>query len=60
MKQMKRNFLKRLEPDMLFYYEEVLKREHDPEADIAVENIRSTGGYGKKLFYRLMKRGKSL
>ena len=39
LKQMKRNFLKRLEPDMLFYYEEVLKREHDPEADIAVENI---------------------
>ncbi|MBQ9046300.1 MAG: hypothetical protein IJ120_00215 [Solobacterium sp.] len=39
LKQMKRNFLKRLEPDMLFYYEEILKQAHDPAADIAVEKI---------------------
>ena len=38
-KRMKRNFLKTLEPDMLFYYEEILKKEHDPAADIAVEKI---------------------
>ena len=26
-------------PDMLFYYEEILKKEHDPGADIRVEKI---------------------
>lgn len=40
-KRMKKNFLKRREPDMLFYYDELLKTEHDPEADIRVENIKA-------------------
>ena len=39
LKRIKLNFLKKLEPDMLFYYEDMLKREHDPEADIRVEAI---------------------
>lgn len=38
-RRMKRNFFRRFEPDMLFYYEEILKREHDPAADIQVEKI---------------------
>ena len=38
-KRMKRNFLRTFEPDMLFYYEEILKSEHDSAADIRVEKI---------------------
>ena len=40
LKKMKRNFIRRLEPDMLFYYEEILKSQHDPAADINVERIK--------------------
>ena len=39
LKRMKRNLLKKHEPDMLFYYEDILKKEHDPEANIEVEKI---------------------
>ena len=39
LKRMKRNFLKRREPDMLFYYDELLKKPYNPAADIQVENI---------------------
>ena len=39
LKQMKRNFIRKREPDMLFYYNR-LKLPHDPAADVKVENIR--------------------
>ena len=39
LKRMKRNMFKRLEPDMLFFYQEMFQRAHDPETEIPVENI---------------------
>ena len=38
-RQMKKSFLRNREPDMLFFYREVLGKPHLEEADICVENI---------------------
>ena len=38
-KRMKKNMVKHLEPDMLFFYNELLRGPHSEEADIRVENI---------------------
>nr|WP_288977041.1 acyl-CoA thioester hydrolase/BAAT C-terminal domain-containing protein [uncultured Shuttleworthia sp.] len=40
LRRMKKNFWVKREPDMLFYYDEVLKKPHDSAADIKVENIK--------------------
>ena len=38
-RQMKKSFLRHHEPDMLFFYHELLNKPHAEEADIRVENI---------------------